>query len=265
MAPRFTVIQGGLSEQAEPAGQRTWQVLDRAAGWQVDLRRLEGVDAHAGSARRAVLVRNIGTDPRRDFDHLPPLAQHRSAGHSVALAWDRDAEIGREVFQGVEPWAMPYPVRGDRAPSCTPPETEIAGLVAQAAAEAVDRAVKARLRTLRRPIRLVGAAEPVRVSSPVRPAPAANRSTRPPTVPATAFIGIRPVGWDAAAAPVRPLTESAALRDPAAVSQGRLVGRFFRGWGALRIEFLRRAGEVVAGTRRLGTGAASAPWRRARA
>lgn len=265
MAPRFTVIQGGLAEQAEPAELRTWPILDRVAGRQVDLHRPGGVNANAASARQAVLVRTAGADPLRDPSDLPPLAQHCPAGHSVARAWARDAETGRAALPGAEPWVIPYAVRDRRAPSRRPAETDIAGLVAQAAAEAVDRALKARLRALRRPIRLVGAPEPVRVSSPVRSRAVANRSTRSLTVPALAFIGIRPAGWEAPSAQIPPLTEPAALRAPAEDSRGRAVGRFSGRRGALRMGFLQRASEVVAGALRLGTGAASVPWRRARA
>jgi len=265
MAPRFTVIQGGLSEQAEPAELRTWQVLDRAAGWHVDPRRPGGEDAEAASVRPAALGRNAVVDPLRGSIQLPAQARHCPAGQSVALAWDRDAEAGCEASQDADSWVMPYRVLVRRAPSCIPAETDNAGLAAQAAAEAVDRAVKARLRALRRPIRLVGAPEPVRVSPSVRSGPAANRSTRLRTVPAMAFIGIRPVGWEAPAAQIRPLTEPAASRDPAEASPGRVVATLFGRRGAMRTEFLRRAGAVVADALRLGTGAALLSWRWARA
>ncbi|MCJ2018552.1 GNAT family N-acetyltransferase [Methylobacterium sp. E-065] len=288
MAPRFTVIQGGQSgapgcAAAFAAGPE----LDRTAAWRVDLRRPGGVDAASVAAWRAMLVRNAVTDPLRDPDHLLPLAQHRAAGSRVAIAlvWDRDAETGREALQGVMPLAMPHPIWGGRARPWQPAEAQITALVGQAAAEAVDRALRDRLGALRRPIRLAGALEPARETPRFRPVLASARSARSRSIPTPSLIGIRPAGWEAPTSEIRTVTEPQAVRDavetflaldartarhpiiadPAEASLVRVVSRLFGRRGALRVEFLRRAGEIVAGTLHLGAGPASIPWRRARA
>jgi len=288
MAPRFTVIQGGKSGAPEAAAVLSaGPELDRSSAWQVDLRRPGGVDAASVSAWRAMLIRNAVTDPLRDPDHLLPLAQHRPAGSRVAIAlvWDRDAETGREALQGVMPLAMPHPVWGGRARPWQPAEARITALVGQAAAEAADRALRERLGRLRRPIRLAGALEPARETPRVRPMLASDRSARLRSIPTASLIGIRPAGWEAPTAEIRTVTEPQAVRDavetfltfdartarhpiiadPAEASLVRVVSRLFGRRGALRVEFLRRAGEIVAGTLHLGTGPASIPWRRARA
>lgn len=286
MAPRFTVIQGGLSAGPGRAAELSRE-SDRAAGWRVDLHRPAVVDSEAVSAWRAMLVRNAVTDPLRDPDHLLPLAQHRPAGSRIAIAlvWDRDAETGREALHGVVPLAMPHPIWGGRARPWQPAQAEATGLIEQAAAEAVDRALRARLGALRRPIRLVGAVEPIRQSPRIRLASSAVRSADARSIPTTSLIGIRPVGWEAPATEIHTVTEARAVRDaveifltldartaqrpiiadPAEASLVRVVSRLFGRRGALRVEFLRRAGEIVAGTLHLGSGATSVPWRRARA
>ncbi|MCJ2134745.1 hypothetical protein MKK69_11860 [Methylobacterium sp. J-026] len=282
MAPRFTVIQGGLSGRPEP---RPTQAPDRPSVMRVDLHRPGGVDADAISAWRAMLVRNAVTDPLRDPDHLLPLAQHRPAGRrvAVALAWSHDVETGREALHGVVPLAMPHPVWGGGARPWQPVESEAAALVEQAAAEAVDRALRARLAALRRPIRLVGAVEPVGIPVANRPALAASRRAWSRPVPSERLMGVRPVGWQTPASEMHAVTAPDAVRDavetfltldartaerpiiadPAEASLVRVVSRLFARRGALRVEFLRRAGAIVAGTLHLGTGAASVPWRRA--
>ncbi|MEL6059885.1 MULTISPECIES: hypothetical protein [unclassified Methylobacterium] len=288
MAPRFTVIQGGLSVEAGGAAKpSTGRAPDQAAAWRVDLHRPADVDAASVSAWRAMLVRNAVTDPLRDPDHLLPLAQHRPAGRRVAIAlvWDRDAETGREALQGVVPLAMPDPVWGGRARPWQPAEAEAAALVERAAAEAVDRALRERLGALRHPCRLVGAVEPARPAQRTRLMSVADLSALPRSVPAANLIGIRPAGWEAPVAEIRTVTGAQAVRDavetfltldartarrpiiadPAEASLVRVVSRLFGRRGALRVEFLRRAGDIVAGTLHLGTGAASVPWRRARA
>ena len=286
MTPRFTVIQGGLSPGPGCAAELSREP-DRAAGWRVDLHRPAGVDTESVSAWRAMLVRNAVSDPLRDPDHLLPLAQHRPAGRRIAIAlvWDRDAETGREALQGVVPLAMPHPIWGGRARPWQPAEAEATGLIEQAAAEAVDRALRARLGALRRPIRLVGAVEPIQQAPRIRLAPSADRSADARSIPSTSLIGIRPPGWEPPATEIHTVTEAQAVRDavetfltldartarrpiiadPAEASLVRVVSRLFGRRGALRVEFLRRAGEVVAGTLHLGAGATSVPWRRARA
>lgn len=286
MAPRFTVIQGGLLERPEPATQAISGFRESHAAWRVDLRRPVAVDAASVSAWRALLVRNAVTDPLRDPDHLLPLAQHRPAGRriAVALAWDRDAETGFEALRGVVPLAMPHPVLGGRARPWHPVEAEGAALVETAAAEAVDRALRARLGALRRPIRLAGAAEPARNPVPFRPVLAARRVALPRRIPADSLVGVRPEGWELPGSEILAVTGPDAVRDavetfltldartakrpiiadPAEASFVRVVSRLFARRGALRVEFLRRAGEVVAGTLHLGAGPSAVPWRRAR-
>lgn len=287
MAPRFTVIQGGLLERPRPASASACEIGESHAEWRVDLRRPGAVDAAAVSAWRALLVRNAVTDPLRDPDHLLPLAQHRPAGRriAVALAWDRDAETGREALRGVVPLAMPHPVLGGRARPWQPAEAEVAGLIETAAAEAVDRALRARLGALRRPIRLAGAVEPARSPVPFRPVLAARRWAQPRRVPAVSLVGVRPEGWELPETEIVAVTGPDAVRDavetfltldartagrpivadPAEASFVRVVSRLFGRRGALRVEFLRRAGEVVAGTLHLGVGPGAVPWRRAKA
>lgn len=147
MAPRFTVIQGGLSEGLEPT-----------------------VALHA-----------------------------EQAFQQVGGCWAMPARI-----------AMGDPLRGGHARPWLPTETE--GLVEQAAAEAVDRALKARLGQLRRPLRLVGAVEPDRVSRRSRPAPVARGSARPGAVPVGDLVGIRPAGWKPPATETRIATGCDAAR-----------------------------------------------------
>ncbi|MHB2209110.1 GNAT family N-acetyltransferase [Methylobacterium sp. CM6257] len=284
MARRFTVIQGGLSELPAPAMEAS---AARPASWRVDLRRPAAVDAAAVSAWRAMLVRNAVIDPLRDPDHLLPLAQHRPAGRrvAVALAWSRESETGREALRGVVPLAMPHPVWGGRARPWQPAESEAAALVDSAVAEAVDRALRARLGALRRPIRFAGSIESVHRPEPFRLSLASTRSVRPRPVPPENVFGIRPEGWEPPASEVLAVTEPEAVRDavetfltldartarrpiiadPAEASLVRVVSRLFARRGALRVEFLRRAGEIVAGTLHLGAGSASVPWRRVRA
>ncbi|GJE50188.1 hypothetical protein GOFOIKOB_3231 [Methylobacterium tardum] len=286
MAPRFTVIQGGLLERAAPATQTVSGFGESRAAWRVDLRRPGAVDAASVSAWRALLVRNAVNDPLRDPDHLLPLAQHRPAGRriAVALAWDRDAETGLEALRGVVPLAMPHPVLGGRARPWQPDEAEVAALVETAAAEAVDRALRARLGALRRPIRLAGAVEPARNPVPFRPVLAARRAAPPRRIPADSLVGVRPEGWELPGSEIVAVNGPDAVRDavetfltldartakrpiiadPAEASFVRVVSRLFARRGALRVEFLRRAGEVVAGTLHLGAGPSAVPWRRAR-
>ena len=292
MVRRFTVIQGGLSGMPAAAhepdvAQAVPEDVGGSTAWRVDLRAPNAVDGEAVSAWRAMLVRNAVGDPLRDPDHLLPLAQHRPAGRriAVALAWSRDAETGREALRGVVPLAMPHPVWSGRARPWQPAEAADTALVESATAVAVDRALRARLAGLRRPIRLVGAVEPMRAAAPVRPRVAADRSARPRSIPAEAFVGTRPLGWEQPAAEILAVTEPEAVRDavetfltldartarrpiiddPSEASLVRVVSRLFGRRGALRVEFLRRAGGIVAGTLHLGVGGASVPWRRARA
>lgn len=287
MVRRFTVIQGGLSDRPDPAAGSDPEAARPAEIWRVDLHRPVNVDAAAVTAWRALLVRNAVSDPLRDPDHLLPLAQHRPAGRrvAVALAWSRDAETGREALRGVVPLAMPHPVWGGRARPWQPAEPEAAALVERAAAEAVDRALRTRLGALRRPIRLVGETGAVADPAPRTPILAAGRAMRPRPVPAGDLIGVRPAGWEAAASEILAVTEPAAVRDavetflaldartaarpiiadPAEASLVRVVTRLFARRGGLRVEFLRRAGAIVAGTLHLGVGPAAVPWRRARA
>lgn len=287
MAPRFTVIQGGLSDRPAPAHVPGLLPAERRAVWRVDLRKPAAVDAAAVTAWRALLVRNAVNDPLRDPDHLLPLAQHRPSGRriAVALAWSRDAETGREALRGVVPLAMPHPIWGVRARPWQPTEAEAAALVESAAAEAVNRALRARLGALRRPIRLAGLVEPSRRPDSLRPGPAAPRPVRPRPIPAGALVGVRPERWEPPASEILAVTAPDGVRDavetflaldartarrpiiadPAEASLVRVVSRLFGRRGALRVEFVRRAGEVVAGTLHLGAGPASVPWRRARA
>lgn len=288
MAPRFTVIQGGLSGELGRGSELfAKRESESAFAWRVDLQRPGNVDATSVAAWRAMLVRNAVTDPLRDPDHLLPLAHHRPAGRRVAIAlvWDRDAQTGVEALHGVVPLAMPHPVWGGRAQPWQPAEAEGTAVVERAAAEAVDRALRERLGALRRPIRLVGALEPVRERPRIRPALAVERSARPCSIPTASLIGIRPAGWEAPASDIHTVIETHAVRDaietfltldartaqrpivadPAEASLVRVVSRLFGRRGALRVEFLRRAGEIVAGTLHLGVGASSVPWRRARA
>ena len=285
MAPRFTVIQGGLSEQAEPAELRTGKVLSRAAGCRVDLRTFGGEDAV--SAWTDLPVRNAVAEPLREPDHLPPQVQYRSLGQggALTLAWNRAAGTERDAVQAAVPLAMPHPIRGGHAHLRQPAGVEVAGLVEQAAAEAVDRALKARLGALRRPIRLVGAVEPAWVSPRPRPARRAHRPAPPCPVPAVEFVGIRPAGWEAPAAEIRTGIGPEAMR--AAVETGLVhdactparsitadsdeaafvaaASRLFGRSKALRMKLLKRAGAIVAGAFHLGATAAAMPWRRARA
>jgi hypothetical protein len=292
MVRRFTVIQGGLSGMPAAAPEPDAAPLrSEAAGasmmWRVDLRAPNAVGEEAVSAWRAMLVRNAVSDPLRDPDHLLPLAQHRPAGRrvAVALAWSQDTETGREALRGVVPLAMPHPVWGGRARPWQPAEAAATALVENATALAVDRALRARLAGLRRPIRLVGTVEPLRLAAPFRPSVVADRSARPRSIPTGAFVGTRPPGWEAPGAEMLGVTEPEAVRDavetfltldartanrpiiadPSEASLVRVVSRLFGRRGALRVEFLRRAGEIVAGTLHLGVGGASVPWRRARA
>ncbi|KAA0123802.1 GNAT family N-acetyltransferase [Methylobacterium sp. P1-11] len=287
MVRRFTVIQGGRSEWPDRAAAPDSEVAPHSETWRVDLHRPGAVDAGAVSAWRALLVRHAVDDPLRDPDHLLPLAQHRPGGRpvAVALAWSQDRGTGRDTLRGVVPLAMPGSVLGGRTRRWQPGGTEAAGLVERAAAEAVDRALRARLGALRRPICLVGEAAPVSEPTLRRLPLAARRSAPPRSVPVGNLIGIRPEGWEAAESEILAVTDPAAVRDavetflaldartaarpiiadPAEASLVRVVTRLFARRGALRVEILRRAGAVVAGTLHLCAGSASVPWRRAEA
>jgi hypothetical protein len=286
MVRRFTVIQGGLSARPDLPDGAGRHSADRAESWRVDLHRPGAVDPAAVTAWRALLVRSAVADPLRDPDHLLPLAQHRPDGRrvAVALAWSRDAGSDHEALRGVVPLAMPHPVWGGRARPWQPAEAEAAALVETAAAEAVDRALRARLGAFRRPIRLADQAESVQRPDALPPAQAA-RPGRLRAVPGENLVGVRPVGWAPPGSEILAVTEPACVRDavetflaleartaerpiiadPAEASLVRVVTRLFARRGALRVEFLRRAGEVVAGTLHLCAGPASVPWRRARA
>jgi hypothetical protein len=288
MVRRFTVIQGGLSEIPSAATRSGSQaVATRAESWRVDLGRPGTVDENAVSAWRAMLVRDAVSDPLRDPDHLLPLAQHRPAGRrvAVALAWSRDAESGRESLRGVVPLAMPHPVRGGRVRLWQPEESVAVGLVETTAAEAVDRALRARLGALRRPIHLAGTVAPTRLPVRARPILAASRSAASRVIPAGNLLGIRPAGWTLPTSDMVAVSQPAAVRDavqtflaleprtahapiiadPAKASLVRVLSRLFARRGARRVEFLRQAGETVAGTLHLGAGVNAVAWRRARA
>ncbi|QGY04194.1 hypothetical protein MMSR116_21510 [Methylobacterium mesophilicum SR1.6/6] len=268
MVRRFTVIQGGLSGMPAAApGPVAAPSRSEAASvskmWRANLRAPSAVDEEAVPAWRAMLVRNAVGDSLRDPDHLMPLAHHQPAGRrvAIALAW------------------------GGRADPRQPAEATTTALVEDTTALAVDRALKARLAGLRRPIRLVGAVEPLRAAAPFRPRVAVDRSARPRSIPTGAFVGTRPHGWKAPAAEMLTVTEPEAVRDafetfltleartahrpiiadPSEASLVRAVSRLFGRRSALRVAFLRRAGEIVSGTLRLGVGRASVPWLRARA
>lgn len=158
-------------------------------------------------------------------------------------------------------------------------------LLERAAAEAVDRALRARSTALRGPIRLVGAVEPLRAARPIRRATAAGGSVRPRAIPFGSLIGVRPAGWDASVAGTHALAEPGAVReaeagahvieacaprqpsagDPNGTPLIRMVNRVFGRRAPLRSGFLRRAGAIIAGTFHRVNGAAAMPSRRARA
>lgn len=276
MARRFTVIQGGISDV--PALE-TAPTAD--AAWRVDLYRPGDVEAGTVAAWRALMARSGVSDPLRDPDYLLPLAQHRGRRVAVALAWSRDA-AGHETLRGAVPLAMPHPVWGRGAESWRTREAGLTALIDGTAADAVETALRGRLRTLRRPVRLAGSFDDGRTSAPERSALAPVR--RP--IPAGAFVGVRPEGWHVPEGVERvTLSEPTDVRDavetllaldartarapiiadPSEATLVRVVSRLFARRSACRVELVRRAGEVVAAALHLGLGPASVTWRRARA
>lgn len=277
MAGRFSVIQGGLREPSAPTA---------AATWRVDLHRPSAVDDGTVAAWRALMVRGAVDDPLRDPDHLLPLARHRPAGRRVALAlaWSRD-DSGPETLRGVVPLAMPHPVWGGRAKLWRPAEIAPLALTDGTATDAVETALRARLRALRRPVGLSGALKIVEPPAPGRLTLVASRGARR-AIPVDCLLGVRPEGWqppvdaevEAVSAPaaIRDAVESflaldartaktSIVADPSEASLVRVVTRLFARREAMRVELFRRAGEIVAGTLHLGVGPAAVAWRRARA
>lgn len=283
MARRFSVIQGGLSE----AGGSATAAPAEGATWRVDLREARAVDDDTAAAWRALMVRGAVTDPLRDPDHLLPLARHRPAGRrvAVALAWSRD-EDGPETLRGVIPLAMPHPVWGGRARLWQPAEAGGAiALIDGTAAEAVETALRGRLRALRRPVGLAATLDPAPTPAPGRLTLVASRAARR-AIPRDALVGVRAEGWEPPAdAEVASVSEPAAIRDavesflaldartakapivadPSEASLVRVVTRLFARRHAMRVDLFRRAGELVAGTLHLGSGPGAVAWRRAQA
>ncbi len=237
MAPRFTVIQGGLTD--------------------------EPICAAGFCARQAM---NCANSPR-----VP-----------ITLAWDRDGETGQKSVPSLVPSAMAHPPEGCRAQPSRLDEPEATALVARAAAEAVDRALRERRRALRRPDGSAEAIKPVWKMPRIRRPAAVARSR---AIPAVSLIGIRPAAWEASNSETRPVTEAPAERGalartvtrdahtarrsaiaaPATASLIRVARALFGHDGALWVACQRGSGRIIAGSHHLGIGAALAPWRRARA
>lgn len=228
MVPRFTVIQGGLSE---------------------------GTTAELAQAR-------------------PPAG---ATGHrdGIALAWNRDVQICGGPVRAAAPAEGRHPL-GDGWTRPRPlADAEARALVARAAAEAADRALRARFAAPGRSIGIVGAVAPIRAQRPVYGA-GAYGSVLPRTIPRDNLIGVRPAGWAPPAVETGALGETVggiAARTPQRPIAGQprktplrqMVHRVFGQRNALKGAFLRRAGAIVTRTVHPGDGAASMPWRRARA
>ena len=208
------------------------------------------------------MVRNGIDAPLRDPDHLLPLAQHRPAGRRVALAlaWSRDAD-GPETLRGVVPLAMPHPVWGRRAELWRPAEAAPLALIDETAADAVETALRGRLRALRRPVGLAGSIEGGAALKSRGLTLVASRPARR-AIPAESFVGVRPEGWQPPAdAEVEAVREPAAIRDavesflaldartatapivadPSEAALVRVVTRLFARRKAMRVELFRRA------------------------
>jgi hypothetical protein len=237
MVPRFTVIQGGLTD--------------------------EPICAAKFGARQAM---NCASGPRV----------------AITLAWDRDGETGQKAVHSLMPLAMVHPLKGGRGRPSQLDEPKATALVEQAAAEAVDRALRERLGALPRPNRSAEAIRPVLKRPRMRRSAAAARSR---AIPAANLIGIRPAQWEASGSETRPITEAPAERStlarivtrdahtarrsataaPVTASLVRLARALFECDGALRVACQRGTDRIIAGSHYLGIGAALMPWRRARA
>ena len=289
MTRSFTVIQGGRSDAARsigPAADEDEAGATPGTNWRIDLHRAGTVDDGAVAAWRALMTRNAVADPRSDPDYLLTAARHQSGGQRIAfvLAWDRDGHEA-DSLHGVLPLAMPHPVwEGARARLWQPPGiAQATALIDRRRTEAVETAIRGRLASLRRPLRLDAPARlPVRADAP-RPARAVLRAAgRPRTVPAESVVGVRPVGYhappdvehvsdpvqiDAALEAFLALDARHAARpiiaDPSEASMVRVVTRLFARRGQMHVELARRAGEIVAGTLHLGAGARAVAWRHA--
>ena len=155
----------------------------------------------------------------------------RSANGQITLAWSREVPTAPEILQDAD-LAQPAPV-----------------LIDGAAIEAVDRAIRTRLATLRPSLRLVGA--DAASSRPIRTVarPAGLR-----VIPAQNLLGVRPQGWQP------PVVIAPMSHDTPAPS----VPVSPRSPARVRCEgLLRRAAEFVTGALQLGSAPAALAWRRA--
>ncbi|GJE56368.1 MULTISPECIES: hypothetical protein [Methylobacterium] len=300
MQPRFTIIQGGLSETAPravpTAGSRPVVLVTegpvsgspKPGAWRVELRRPAELREAEIEEWRALAARTTDLDPFSDPDFLATAALHvpRGNGGGVAFALAFfDGATGIERLCGVIPLALPHRMWGGPAVALwqaplTPRAVE--PVFAEGTAGDAIEAVLGHLAetNARVSLRLSGIATEGELSAALR----ADRRFRivdraaAPSIPEAQFVSVgarEPVtSVERIAAPDRIrdavecflLADSRRARrpllaDPAAASTVRVVSRLFARRGLIEVELRSDRGEVVSAAIRLGREGERVLWR----
>ncbi|GEP00165.1 hypothetical protein [Methylobacterium haplocladii] len=302
MQPRFTIIQGGLSEMAPravpmPGRAGLALVTDAptakaaaAAGWRVDVRRPAELREAEIEEWRALAARATNLDPFADPDFLATAALHVPRGNAGGIAFAlvfSTNETGIERLRGVIPLALPHPMWGGpavalwQAPlSPRPVEPVFAdGAAAGAIAALLDHLAETNPRAS---LRLSGIAATgallADLSADAR-FRVADRETHP-VIPEAQFVR---VGLRQTVSRIERITAPDKIRDaierflladacrsrrpllpyPAAVSTLRVVSRLFARRGLIEVELHSAFGEVVSAAIRLGREGERMLWRSA--
>ncbi|TXM73349.1 hypothetical protein FV218_11590 [Methylobacterium sp. WL69] len=275
-ARRFTVITGGVFGDApgfDGAGLADTDARPMES-WSIDLCRPGQVVPEAEAAWRALLTRTGVSDPFADPDYLQAAARHGAGGREVvfALAWGRTG--ARRTLCGAIPLTMPNPIWGHgRIGPWQPYGSAVTPAVEAPHGDAVQAALLAHLRTLRR-----GASLDLALAAPatrpvLRPVPDAVR------IPAHNLFDVGGAGASSRERIVAPdrirdaveeflildAAHAAApiIGDPSEAALVRVVTRLFARRRQAAVDLTRRDGRVVAAALHLGTGPHAVAWRRA--
>lgn len=299
MQPRFTIIQGGRSEEAQTAvpvagrpgfarvTEGTAASAQAPAGWRVELRRPAELREAEIEEWRALAARTTNLDPFADPDFLATSALHaprgKAGGIAFALAFFT-GPTGIERLCGVVPLALPHPMWDGsiialwQAP-LTPRSVEPVfadGTAADAIAALLDHL------SPHANLRLSGIAATgtllADLSADARFRVADRQTT--PSIPEAQFVSVgaretvtrieRVTAPDKIREAVERFLMADALRsrrpllpDPAAASTVRVVARLFARRGLIEVELHSGFGEVRSAAIRLGREGERVLWRSA--
>lgn len=300
MQPRFTIIQGGLSDtapRAVPTAGRGPVALATQApvagapkpgAWRVELRRAAELREAEIEEWRALAARTTDLDPFADPDFLATAALHVPRGHGGGVAFALaffDGATGIERLCGVIPLALPHRMWGGPAVALwqaplTPRAVEpvfVEGMAGDAIEAVLGHLAETNARVS---LRLSGIAADGALSAGLR----ADRRFRivdraaAPSIPEAQFVTVGPretvTRVERIAAPdrIRDAVERFLLADshrarrpllpdPAAASTVRVVSRLFARRGLIEVELRSDRGEVVSAAIRLGREGERVLWR----